>query len=262
MERVKAAAAVKLKLPCERCGAIHERCSGHADIYDNGDYKTGHKIGERPCTRWPMHGQQVCSTHGGRGRNRKAAQEQWEKERKMASEMSRLERAVQTFGLPITTTPQQALLDELGRTAGHVKWLGDQIAELSPKDLVWGIGSEEHTAGRGEMATEESPDVDLTKTTMLARPTAMVQMYQAERAHLVHVAKVAIQCGIAERQIKLAEEQGQMIAGAFREVVESPELALTEVQITVARLMVSKVLRTMSVTRSLPSAPANGNGHK
>lgn len=249
---------VKAKV-CASCGLVHERCSGHADVYDEGGFEGGNKIGERPCRHWPMHGQSVCQTHGGKGRNRKVGKETWEKERKMAAEMDRLERAVKTYGLPVTVDPQTALLDEIYRTAGHVKWLGEQIAALDPKDLVWGVGSEEKREGVGEMETQ----IDLTTTTKIARPAAMVQMYQAERAHLVHVCKTAIQCGIAERQIKLAEEQGQMIAAGFRQVVESPELALTEVQITIARTMVSQVLRTMSLSsRPALPPPAGSNGSR
>ena len=230
--------------PCTRCGQAHKRCSGHADIYDNGDYKTGSVIGIRPCMKWPMHGQRVCSTHGGKGRNRVAAARQWEKERKVAGEMERAERAVKTFGLPVTVTPQQALLDEIARTAGHVTWLGNMIGSLPIEDAVWGRISEEHTEGVGEMETV----VDLTKTVRGARPAVWYQLYQQERAHLVHVAKVAIQCGIAERQVKLAEEQGQMIAQVLRQVLEAPELELSVVQITAARSMASKVLRSMSMT--------------
>lgn len=254
MARAKQAAAITEKL-CARCGKVHEKCAGHADIYDNGDYKTGTVIGIRPCMKWPMHGQRVCSTHGGKGRNRVSAARQWEKEREVAKEMERAERAVKTFGLPMQTTPQQALLDEIARTAGHVQWLGDMVASLSTEDAVWGRVSEEKREGIGEMETA----VDLTTTVRGARPAVWYQLYQQERAHLVHVAKVAIQCGIAERQVKMAEEQGHMIANVLRQVLEAPELELTVVQVTAARAMASKVLRTLSAAPR--PALAGSNGH-
>lgn len=242
---------------CASCGQQHWLCSGHVRLFDNGDFHTGKVIGIRPCVKWPMHGQSVCPTHGGKGRNRVAGERQWQKERKMGAEMERAERAVKTFGLPITISPQQALLDEIARTAGHVEWLGGMIGDLSVEDAIWGRIVEEHTEGTGEMATAESQAIDLTKTVKGARPAIWVELYQKERAHLVHVAKVAIQCGLAERQVKLAEEQGHMIANVLRQVLEAPELELTVVQVTTARAMASKVLRSMSG----PPRLAAGNGH-
>jgi len=249
--------------PCQRCGLVHERCSGHTSLYDENGFEGGNKIGERPCRHWPMHGQRVCQTHGGRGRNKVVATAQWKKEQKLKQEIGRVERAVKTFGLPITVDPQTALLDEIYRTAGHVKWLGDWVGNLSPEDAVWGRIAEEHTTGVGEMSTENTAEVDMTKTVRGARPAVWYQIYAQERAHLVHVCKVAISCNISERQVKLAEEQGQLIAQSWRTVIEAPELMLTEIQITVARTLVSKALRSMSLSR--PPVPSllelNGNGH-
>lgn len=230
---------------CAKCSQTHLRCSGHAHPWD----AEGNHLPIRPCRSWPMHGQSVCQTHGGKGRNRKAASQQWERERKMAGEMERLDRALKTFGLPIQTTPQQALLDEIYRTAGHVKWLGDRIAELEPEAAVWGKISEEHKEGTDVGIAENGAAIDLTTTVHGARPAVVYQLYQSERAHLVHVSKVAIQCNISERQVKIAEEQGHMIANAFRELIESPELALSALQIAAARAMASRVLRSMSMTR-------------
>jgi hypothetical protein len=182
------------------------------------------------------------------GRNRKAVEASLRKK----EEMEKAERAVKTLGLPLEgQSPQQVLLDEIARTAGHVRWLGELIANLEPDSVGWGIAAEEKRTGVGEMET----NIDLTTTTKVARPSVWVELYQKERAHLVHVAKVAIQCGIAERQIKLAEEQGHMIANAFRELIEDPELALNAMQVAAARTIASKVLRAMSAM-----TPGGGSG--
>ncbi len=231
---------------CRRCGEVHPHgCNGHPKIRN----EAGEKIGIRPCKKFPMKGQSVCYKHGGMGRNRAAGLRQWDKEHARAKEMERAERAVKTLGLPVATSPQQALLDEIARTAGHVRWLGDLVGNLDPDESTWGKTGEEHREGVGEMETV----IDLTTTTKQARPAVWIQLYQAERSHLVHVCKVAIQCGIAERQIKLAEEQGQMIASVLRSVFEDPELELSVTQVQVARNVASKALRALSVVGARPS---------
>lgn len=239
------------KHPCKKCGQKHLRCSGHHRIKD----ESGELVGLEPCGKWPMHGQSVCGTHGGKGRNREVAARQWAKERQAEEEKERLERrmerAVKTFGLPVSVMPQQALMDEIARTAGHVQWLGEQVGDLDPTDLDWGKGSEEHKEGVGETGDA----VDLTTTTKVARPAVIVQLYQAERAHLVHVCKVAIQCGIAERQVRLAEEQGRQIATALKLAFEDPELQLTAIQLQIARNVASKALRSLSIGGAVAPSP-------
>lgn len=252
---------------CAKCGQQHLICSGHVRIRD----EAGKVVEMRPCRSWPMHGQSVCWKHGGSGRNRKVGQRQWVKEREESKEMERLERAVKTFGLPITgVTPQQALLDEIARTAGHVRWLGDQVGNLDPETATWGTYSEEQKKGTDIGGGEDGTSViDLLTTTKLARPAVVIQMYQAERAHLVQVCKVAIQCGIAERQVRLAEEQGRLIAQVMKQAFEDPELQLTVTQLQVARTVASRALRSLSsmeaaraplsVVRSLPEHGDGGS---
>lgn len=231
---------------CERCGRVHPRCHGHHHIYDktNQPWKL---IGIEPCGSWPMHGQSVCGTHGGRGRNRKAAERQWQLEQTRGKAMSKLEQTVRTLGLPVTTTPQQALLDELYRTAGAVAWLESEVGKLKPDELTWGIATEEKREGIGEMETH----VDLTTTVRAAKPAVLLELYHRERSHLIQVAKVAIQCGIAERQVKLAEEQGRAIADALRSAFEDPELELSVTQLTIARTVAARVLRSVSIGGSV-----------
>ena len=226
---------------CERCGRQHWLCSGHHRVYDK-TAKPWRLIELTPCEKWTMHGQAICFTHGGAGRNRKVAERQWRKEQAEGRAMAKLEKTVRTLGLAIKTNPQDALLEELYRTAGAVAWLEAQVGELSAEELAWGRISEEKRTGIGEMET----NIDLTTTVMGAKTNILMELYHKERAHLVHVAKVAIQCGIAERQVKLAEEQGAMIAQALRAVGEDPALGLSSVQVEVFRVTVARVLRTLS----------------
>ncbi len=46
-----------------------------------------------------------------------------------------------------------------------------------------------------------------------------VELYQAERSHLVRVAKACVDAGVAERQVRLAEEKGRQLASVLQNVL-------------------------------------------
>jgi hypothetical protein len=238
---------------CLACGQDHHgKCSAH-------------RKGVRPlapCTRVPNTGQKVCHYHGARKHGTKATR-LLEMEREMERAQAKMVKAVETLGLPREIDPQKALLEEIARTAGHVQWLAGMVASLQPEEVVWGRDKEEHKEGN-----EAGDPVDYTLTARAARPHVWVQLYQQERAHLVHVCKVAITCGIQERQVKLAEEQGNLIAGILRQVFEDPELGLSEKQQLAGRMVASKHLRLIqgggdagaSATVPLPRLVGHENG--
>lgn len=151
-----------------------------------------------------------CRKHGGNTRSHVAA---------AAAEVAR--RAVLTYGLPRDVPPRQAVLEEVARTAGHVAWLGDRVAELETDDLVWGEVKRD--------TVEVSPNPG-TNTTHAARVNVWVELYQRERRHLVDVCKTAEVLKIADREVELARQHGQLIADVLRAVLGDPELGLTAEQ--------------------------------
>lgn len=149
-----------------------------------------------------------CKLHGGKTPGHaKSAQ----------TEVAR--RAVETYGLPREIAPDRALLEEVHRTAGHVAWLGRTVADLD--DLTqWG------QAGRA--------------------PSVWVEIYQRERAHFVRVAKTALDAGIAERQVRLAERYGDMLADVIDGLLDG--LDLTNDQRAKVPELVPTVLRAVGAT--------------
>lgn len=146
-----------------------------------------------------------CANHGGKTpTQRKAVQ------------IETARRAVTTYGLPREVAPDVALLEEVHRTAGHVAWLGDVVAALEHDELVWGVTDEVD-----RQATEFSG----TDTTRRAAINVWVVLYQQERKHLASVCKEALAAGIAERQVKLAELQGQLLAKAISSVLDALDLS-------------------------------------
>jgi hypothetical protein len=183
----------------------------------------------QPCRKPPMKGQDVCATHGGRAPQNRAAAE------RRLNEIKAL-KAVANFGLPREIDANDALLEELYRTAGAIDWLHAQILDLEPDAITWGQ-TEENEIGSGEWKG--------TNSTYGAAVNVWVQLWQKERDHLVAVSKAAIAAGIEERRIKLAEQQGALLASVIKSILG--DLQLTPTQAAAAPRIVADRLRQVSV---------------
>lgn len=165
-----------------------------------------------------------CKNHGGSTPTHRVA---------VQAELAR--RAVATYGLPRDIDPAAALLEEVHRTAGHVSWLQVKVAELDEADLVWGVT---------EQVDKQATEFGGTDTTRAAKPNMWLTLYQQERKHLAAVAKAAIDAGCNERLVRLAEEQGAVLAGAIRAILA--DLRLTDEQQAMVREVVPRHLRALS----------------
>jgi hypothetical protein len=189
---------------------------------------TSKRTGER-CGAWAVPGANVCKWHGAKSPQAVAA-------RQRRAEQTAAVQAVETYGLPRNIDPHDALLEEIARTAGHVDWLARIVAALDPAELVWG----RHSTEKG--FTGEGP---VDKTTEQAGITVWLDLYQRERKHLVDVCKAAVGAGIAERQVRLAEQQGQLVARLLLAVIEDAELGLDAERQEVARRVAARHLRAL-----------------
>lgn len=162
---------------------------------------SGRRTNGEECRKPPMKGQRVCATHGGSSPQARAAAER-------RLQAAQAQQAVQTFGLAREVDPRDALLEEVYRTAGAVDWLTTKVRELQSADIVWG-------------KAEESADDIKYK----AGVSVWVQLQQQERAHLVRVCKEAINAGIEERKVRLAEQQGSMLAGVIKAILGDLDLS-------------------------------------
>jgi hypothetical protein len=160
---------------------------------------TSKQTGER-CGLAPARGATVCKWHGAGAPQVRAAAE-----RRLAHEAA--ERAVATLGLRRDIGPEEALLEELQWTAGHVAWLRQRVQDLDPEALVWGV-TEEKDVGSGER-----PGLDVTQS---AQPSIWWELYRQERKHLLAVIHEANTARIDERRIRLAEQQGSLVAEVIR----------------------------------------------
>lgn len=155
------------------------------------------------CKAWAVPGALVCRHHGGR-----APQVQRKAAENLAAEAAR--RAATQLAVPIDTTPEQALIDEVKRAAGMVAFYQARVEEVDQtnrEDLVWGM-------------TKNDMSGEFPGPTYEATPSVWLQLWNQERDRLVRVAAAAIKAGIEERRVKLAESQGEMVATMLRRVLD------------------------------------------
>lgn len=145
-----------------------------------------------------------CKFHGGSTRNHEVA---------AAVTLARRELAV--MGRPLDIEPHEALLECVRITAGEVQYASDRIAELDIADAVGPVVTERPR--KGEYGMEEHGD----NVRELGPPALHIWIVVRQHAmdRLVNYAKIALVAGIAERQVKIAEQQGQLLAEVIRGIL-------------------------------------------
>jgi hypothetical protein len=204
-------------IACKACDRYAQLCRYHRDLQP-GSIRSHHAVeiptdrcgaknrnNGKPCQARAGLGTDHfgigrCSKHGG---NSPAG--------KRSAHRARAIQYVRTYGLQRTIAPHEALLEEVHRTAGIVQWLEERIREMEPDALVWGLSRQSKTEG----LSEAGEMTDVTRMEHIASVNIWLELYQRERKHLIDVCKTAIGCGIAERQVRLAEEHGKIIANVI-----------------------------------------------
>lgn len=182
--------------------------------------------GER-CTKTAIEGGTVCRYHGGASpQARKAAAERVATEKAAA--------AARLFALPKDINPADALIDLVKWTAGEVDyWRAEvqRIAEHEPTKLTAGVT-------RVEKGTRDRAAVDMR--TIETVPHIAYRMLTDAQERLAKFATAALRAGVDERRVKLAEDQGMLVAQVIRAVLDqldlSPEQAAKVPEVVPAQL--------------------------
>lgn len=119
----------------------------------------------------------------------------------------RLRQDAFTYGQQLDVNPYTVLLREVQWRAGHVEWLRSQLQALRGPSDLW-------------IDREDGTQVD----------TALVRRYDRERDRLDRIVKVAIDAGIAERYVRLAELHGQVMHEVLQAALSDPLVGLTDEQ--------------------------------
>ena len=181
-----------------------------------------------PCGKYPIKGGAVCASHGGGAKQVRAAADRRLAEEEMAA-------SVVTLGLPVDIDPAQALLDEIQWCAGHVAWLRSKVQEIQDADLVWGLADHQHgynDKGGVDMKTDK------------AGPSVWLELYNQERDRYHRVCALALKSGIEERRVKLAEQQGDLVAAVVNRILN--RLGLTPEQWAEVPVIVPEEFRAIA----------------
>lgn len=171
-----------------------------------------------------------CRLHGGNSPNhKKHAVMTRAREEAAAAHKYLLEQAM-SFGMVLDVEPVEALLMSLRLSYGHMAWLRFEI---------------------GQMSNEE-------KVTMTGR--VYLRMWDEERERVARIAKSALDAGVQERQIQLAERYGSMLADLIKGILGDTELRLTPAQQRVIPGVLRRHLVVMDDTNRdealMPALPA------
>jgi hypothetical protein len=153
----------------------------------------------------------ACKLHGGSTPNHQKAARR---------EQARLD--VVTLGLPRDISPEQALLEEVKRAAGHVAWLEMKVAELEPEDVIWGVAEQiERPAGIDGEGAAAAGEVETKRRAGL---NMWVQLYHEERKRLVVAAEKAVGADAQGRMVAVFEQIGSAYRQMFDRVLDQLDL--------------------------------------
>lgn len=165
----------------------------------------------------------------------------------------------------ISITPEDALLEEVRRSVAMVRWLEERIGAWNFADLATpDLDNPRLDPDSDRFDPSYRPDQPalgglpkLTDETFKGNSTftdekEWLDLYRREREHAMRVAKLAIDAGIAQRMVSIAEDQGRMLALAIRHVLDA--LSLSSSQLALVPQVVPRILREVTAGSPLPSA--------
>lgn len=233
---------------CEKCGEVHARksrgvwvqtCSAHKKVYIDGDRFNVDPDNIRwgACMKYCPVGLHICSHHGGSAphvlMNNKKFMEMAE-----LGERLRLE-AAEVNPVFLQQHPVQGLLEEVARSAQIVEWLAIQTAKLELIDPA-NYTEDAYVAGMMPDGTEARIPV----RSMLIGPDdkgnlkrhPLWQALDAERERHAKLCKTALDAGVNERMVNIAETQATRMVSIMLKVIDSPAIDIDpEIRIALRR---------------------------
>lgn len=186
----------------------------------------GRKPDGSPCGRWPIKGALVCGSHGGRA--------------PQVAAKAKVRAELMAWGLDAPTVdPGQTLLRLVSQSAAR--------AERYALELFGMLAADED----GSLRKALTGDVWITdedgaghKAGEYIRALAILEAQERDRC--ANFCRIAIAAGLAERQVRIAEQQGQLLATVLREIIGDEQLALTADQRTVLPAVIRRHVEALA----------------
>ena len=196
------------------------------------------------CRGWAVKPADKCATHGvGKIREGKPVPPQRQQLRRRAAQLeahAHAERMLAAAG--VDADPIEHLLDSLHRVAALCEVYGQMVAGLDAasqerETLRGRLGYREKANDEGDRYGDELEVSANDELLGLDRHgAAQLHPFVAEYHRLIEqrakLAKLAIDAGVAERQVRLAEAQGQIILQVVRDSLDELGVEVTAIEVT------------------------------
>jgi hypothetical protein len=167
--------------------------------------------------------------HGGRSPGGKQAAAKQEAEQQVATVM----------GIPIDVDPMDALLWCVRISAGEVAYASWKVEQLEEDDAVIAPVERVTRDATGEHAESYTEE----KTSNIVEMNIWIRVRQGAMDRLAKFSKMAVDAGVAQRQVEMAEGAGGELAVAIREILDA--LGLSADQERRAPMVVRSALRRL-----------------
>lgn len=212
---------------CESCGKIHltywgtPACTGH--LKNSG--------GKEPCSKNPIRGHHVCRTHGGA---LKTTQAKAEENLALMGAMGEIGQLMRECDIP-EQHPIDGLLEVVRLSGAMVRLLSIKVGELAEEPEVREVLVE---GGDGSLSTKRVTDGEAfwgLNARGEMTPSIYVQMLETWTGRYERACKTALEAGIEERRIRLAEETSETFFTALTKAFQIAGLdAATKAALTQA----------------------------
>ena len=128
-------------------------------------------------------------------------------------------RRAMVMGLPAPADPAEAILEMLALARGEVIYATEQIAALHDDQAVGPVTTITRRPLKEEKGAES---LDITVEEIQHGPPALhiwIRVRREAMDRVVQYSATALRAGVEERRIKLAEQQGQLLADVIRGVL-------------------------------------------
>lgn len=183
------------------------------------------------CGNYPVPGATVCRYHGGSAPQVRAAAARRLAE---AAVERRIGVLLATEGIVDSLDPASDLLDVVTRSGLWVRILGRLVDRLDVPDGTLSEVGPEMSGGDDSLGQLYGLD-ETAAGALAARPHILLNLYAAWLDRHARNCKLAIDAGIAERQVRLAEQQGELIVKVIRAALDELGLDTPDVIPVVAR---------------------------